>query len=67
VPEHDRVVTGLRTDLGDGRFEALRARGARLTLDQVVSMVLDGHDGGLELVELLGPVQELVHEGVEKS
>ena len=56
VPEHDRVVAGLRGALGDERFEELRAEGAQLTLDQVLARVLDG-DGGVE---------EAVHERVEK-
>ena len=56
VPEHDRVVTALRSALGDERFEELRAEGARLTLDQVLARVLDG-DGGVE---------EAVHERVDK-
>ncbi|CUR60493.1 hypothetical protein NOCA1210132 [metagenome] len=60
VPEHARVVAALREGLGDERFEKLRAEGARLTLDQVLSRVLDG-DGGV-----LAPVQQAVHEGVEK-
>ena len=40
VPEHDRVVGALRTELGDERFEELRVEGARLTLDQVLARVL---------------------------
>ena len=47
VPEHDRVVGALRTDLGDERFEELRVEGAGLTLDQVLARVL-GSDSGEE-------------------
>jgi predicted ATPase/DNA-binding SARP family transcriptional activator len=42
VPEHDRVVAAIRASLGVDEFEQLRALGARLTLDEVVTGVLDG-------------------------
>ena len=61
VPEYERVVAAIRGSVGDERLEALRAEGARLTLDQVVARVLDGDDG------VPGPVHEPVHEGVHKS
>ncbi len=61
VPENDRVVAAIRASLGDQRFEELRAEGARLTLDQVLTRVLDGDGRALE------PVQKRVQEVVEKS
>ena len=56
VPENDRVVAAIRASLGDQRFEELRAEGARLTLDQVLTRVLDGDGRALE------PVQKRVQE-----
>jgi len=41
VPEHDRVVAGLRQGLGEGRFADLRAESAGLTLDAAVAMALE--------------------------
>ncbi len=69
VPEHARVVAALRGDLGDERFEELRAEGARLTLDQVLARILDGDpDGGPDGDAYVHvPVQRGVQERVEKS
>ena len=55
------MVAGIRARLGDERYEGLRAEGARLSLDQVLALVLDGDGRALE------PVQERVQEVVEKS
>ncbi|HEX5086839.1 MAG TPA: hypothetical protein VFV89_03460, partial [Nocardioides sp.] len=41
VPEYDRVVAGLRDELGDGRFTALRANGESLSLDAAVALALN--------------------------
>ena len=60
VPEHERVVAAIREGLGDSRFEELRSEGALLTLDQVLSRILDGD------VRIPGPVQKPVQIGVEK-
>jgi predicted ATPase/DNA-binding SARP family transcriptional activator len=48
VPEHERVVTGIRTALGEDRFDELRADGARMSLDEVLDLVLGGPASGAE-------------------
>jgi tetratricopeptide (TPR) repeat protein len=40
VPEHQRVVDGVRSTLGAGRFEDLRTQGARMSLDETLTYVL---------------------------
>jgi hypothetical protein len=40
VPEHHRVVAGIRAALGDERYERLYAEGARMSLDEALSLVL---------------------------
>jgi hypothetical protein len=40
LPEHDRVLTGLREQLGDNAFERLYAEGARLSLREAVALAL---------------------------
>ncbi|WP_426241634.1 ATP-binding protein [Nocardioides sp. LHG3406-4] len=44
VPEHARVVSEIRTAVGDERYEQLYAEGARLSLDQALELVLDEQD-----------------------
>lgn len=41
IPEHERVVAGIRSTLGDERFDELWARGAAMSLDQTLALVLD--------------------------
>jgi hypothetical protein len=41
LPEHRRVVAGIREVLGDERYERLHARGAEMSLDQALGLVLD--------------------------
>jgi predicted ATPase/DNA-binding SARP family transcriptional activator len=44
--EHERVVRGLRGALGDDAYAALYERGARMTLDEAVTLaLLDPEDG----------------------
>ncbi|MET0837536.1 MAG: tetratricopeptide repeat protein [Marmoricola sp.] len=43
-PELERVVTGLRAELGDARYEQLWADGARLSLHEAVDLALAGGD-----------------------
>lgn len=57
VPEHERVVAGIRAALGDERFEALRSEGARMSLDEALELVLHGTP----------PVDGSVQERVEKG
>ncbi len=38
--EHDRTVSALRTDLGEDGFEAARAEGAAMTLEQAIGYAL---------------------------
>jgi hypothetical protein len=40
LPKHDRVLTGLREQLGDDAFERLYAEGARLSLREAVALAL---------------------------
>lgn len=40
VPEHQRVVDGVREALGAERFEDLRSQGARMSLDETLAYVL---------------------------
>lgn len=47
LPEHERVVAGLRAALGDERYTRLHAEGARMSLDEVVALVLDGAGGAV--------------------
>jgi len=44
LPEHDRVVAGIRAALGDERYEQLHAEGARMSLDEAVALALDDAD-----------------------
>lgn len=41
LPEHHRVVAGIRAALGDEQYERLHAEGARMSLDQALDLVLD--------------------------
>ncbi|MET0767132.1 MAG: BTAD domain-containing putative transcriptional regulator, partial [Aeromicrobium sp.] len=43
-PELDRVVVGLRAELGDDRYQQRWADGARLSLDEAVALALSGDD-----------------------
>jgi predicted ATPase/DNA-binding SARP family transcriptional activator len=40
VPEHERVVAGLRAALGDDVYDTLHADGARLSLDEAADLAL---------------------------
>jgi predicted ATPase len=40
VPEYDRVVAGLRQELGEDQFDRLRSEGASLSLDDAVALAL---------------------------
>jgi len=40
VPEYDRVVAGLRRELGDEEFMRLRSEGANMSLDDAVALAL---------------------------
>ena len=44
LPEHERVVAGIRAAVGDERFESLHAKGAQMSLDQALALVLDEED-----------------------
>ena len=48
LPEHERVVAGIRAALGEEQYARLYARGAAMSLDEVLALVLDE--------ELTGPV-----------
>jgi tetratricopeptide (TPR) repeat protein len=41
LPEHERVVAGIRAALGDVSYERLHAEGARLSLDEALALVLE--------------------------
>lgn len=41
LPEHERVVAGIRAALGDETFDRLHDEGAAMSLDQVLALVLD--------------------------
>jgi predicted ATPase/DNA-binding SARP family transcriptional activator len=41
LPEHERVVAGIRAALGDERYERLHAEGARMSLDEALALVLE--------------------------
>jgi predicted ATPase/DNA-binding SARP family transcriptional activator len=41
VPEHERVVTAIRTALGEERYERLHAEGARMSLDEALALALE--------------------------
>lgn len=41
LPEYDRVVTGIRTALGDEGYERLYAEGAQMSLEGAVALALD--------------------------
>ena len=40
LPEHGRILAGLREQLGDDTFERLYAEGARLSLREAVALAL---------------------------
>ena len=42
VPEHERVVAGLRAAIGDDIWRARHVEGARLSLDEAVALALSG-------------------------
>jgi hypothetical protein len=42
VPEHERILTGLRDALGDDALQRLTSEGSELSLDQAVALVLSG-------------------------
>jgi tetratricopeptide (TPR) repeat protein len=44
LPEHRRVVAAIREALGDERYERLHARGAEMSLDEALGLVLDEVD-----------------------
>ena len=41
LPEHERVVAGIRAALGEEQYARLYARGASMSLDEVLALVLD--------------------------
>jgi tetratricopeptide (TPR) repeat protein len=41
LPEHHRVVDGIRATLGDERYAALHADGGRMSLDEALALALD--------------------------
>jgi len=41
LPEHERVVAGIRAAVGDEEFDRLHAQGAQMSLDQALALVLD--------------------------
>jgi hypothetical protein len=41
LPEHERVVAGIRAALGDDTYERLHAEGARMSLDEALALVLE--------------------------
>lgn len=59
VPEHERVIAGIRAALGDEEFEELRAEGARLTLDEALALAIGEAPAAVEAVD------EPVHEAVQ--
>ena len=44
LPEHERVVAGIRSAVGDEQFDSLYAEGARMSLDEALALVLDDED-----------------------
>lgn len=44
LPEHERVVAGIRAALGDDAFDRLHAEGSAMSLDQALALVLDEQD-----------------------
>jgi predicted ATPase/DNA-binding SARP family transcriptional activator len=44
LPEHDRVVAGIRAALGEEQYERLHAEGARMSLDEALALVLEDED-----------------------
>jgi predicted ATPase/DNA-binding SARP family transcriptional activator len=47
LPEHDRVVAGIRAALGEELYDRLHAEGARMSLDQAFALVLEDEEARL--------------------